>query len=74
MLVMGFVVQCRQHHDLKVAQAGVGMVARMADVVLFVHWILANLAGADDGLSNSLIAFFSISLVLGSAIVDTVLE
>ena len=28
MLVMGFVAQYRQHHDLKVAQAGVGTVAR----------------------------------------------
>jgi len=67
LLVIGFLAQYLHPNDPH-AVHGVSATVRTVAVVLFLLWIFASMAGAGDGLSNTLIAF-AVSMFIGSAIV-----
>ena len=68
LFVMGFISKYLENPTDPYSSHHLTAVAKFCVIFLFLFWIFASLAGAGEGLSNSLIAF-AISMYIGSAIV-----
>ena len=67
LFVMGFISKYLENPADPNSRHHFSALAKFCVIFLFLFWIFASLAGAGEGLSNSLIAF-AISMYIGSAI------